>query len=267
METEPLVSVVIPAYNAELWIGEAIRSVLKQSYRNLEIVIVDDASTDLTFHVTESFPVTVYRNETNIGECRSSRFGFLKTHGRYVTRLSADDTYMHRDHIRNQVRMMELTEADWCYNSVNMSGSYVKESVPVETCWLPIPMKYYRKGYRRFDNYILKHPRLAFILLTLRNPVNASSLMMRRESYEKVLWSGTHRTDCDSLYLMESLLKLQHGVAIHEPGVFYRLHPGQNTNNPDYMKVRQEHRNEMRQRVLNGKYPLWMKVALRFLGA
>ena len=52
---EPLVSVVMPAYNAEIWIKSAIESILAQSYKNWELLILDDASTDATRDIIYSF--------------------------------------------------------------------------------------------------------------------------------------------------------------------------------------------------------------------
>ena len=67
---EPLVSVCIPAYNNEGTIEETVRSVLAQTYNNLELVVVDDCSTDRTAALAEAFTdarVRVVRNEKNLG--------------------------------------------------------------------------------------------------------------------------------------------------------------------------------------------------------
>lgn len=262
----PLVTVVIPAYNAAPWIGDTIRSVLKQSYRNIEIIVIDDHSNDSTVELVQNFPVKLFVNPTNLGECKSSRWGFLQAHGRYICRLSADDAYMDRHYIGDQVEVMERSGTDWCYHSVNMVGDYIFHAKPVETCWIPIPMRWFKSGLKRLDNLILSFPRLAFVLIMLRNPVNASSIMFRRDSYMNVQWSEIDQTDCDSVLLMNMLLNGQHGIAIHSPGVFYRTHPGQGSIKPEYLKVRDDHRNQMRQKVLKGKYPIWLKLLVRLTG-
>lgn len=266
METNPLVSVVIPAYNAGSWIDDTIRSVLKQSYRNIEIIVVDDHSTDSTGKIATMFPIRLLVNPTNIGECRTSRFGFLNAHGRYICRLSADDAYMDRHYIGKQVSVLERSGADWCYHSVNMVGDYVYNAKPVRTCWVPIPMRWFKSGLKRLDNLILSFPRFAFVLITLRNPVNASSIMFRRDSYMNIQWSDTDRTDCDSVLLMNMLLAGQHGIAIHDPGVFYRIHPDQSSNDENYLKIRNSHRSMMKRKVLDGQYPVWLKILVRLTG-
>jgi glycosyltransferase involved in cell wall biosynthesis len=56
-ENTPKVSIVIPVYNREQYVGIAIRSVLDQTYRNLELIVVDDGSTDATLAIAEQFAV------------------------------------------------------------------------------------------------------------------------------------------------------------------------------------------------------------------
>jgi glycosyltransferase involved in cell wall biosynthesis len=76
LEQEPTVSVGMPAYNSAAWIGAAIESILGQSWRNLELIISDNASTDATFAICERYAqqdarVRLYRNTENIGANRN----------------------------------------------------------------------------------------------------------------------------------------------------------------------------------------------------
>ena len=68
------ISVLIPTYNVELYIKEAVESILNQTYNNLEIIIVDDASTDNTYQILEQLSKTddrirLFRNNVNFGLC------------------------------------------------------------------------------------------------------------------------------------------------------------------------------------------------------
>ncbi len=91
---EPLISVVLPAYNASATIGDAIRSILKQSYTNFELILIDDGSTDETVSVIESFNddrIRLLRNAGNQGLIATLNRGLLVAKGKYVARMDADD--------------------------------------------------------------------------------------------------------------------------------------------------------------------------------
>lgn len=80
MPTGPIVSVIIPAYNAEGFIETAVRSVLDQTERDLEVIVIDDASDDGTLMLVEQLAasdhrVRILRNETNEGPSRARNLG------------------------------------------------------------------------------------------------------------------------------------------------------------------------------------------------
>jgi glycosyltransferase involved in cell wall biosynthesis len=91
----PEVSVVIPAHDAERYLAEAISSVLAQTRRDLEVVVVDDGSTDRTKAIAEGFgePVRcLSREQGGIGAARN--FGVEHAHGRYLAFLDSDDLWV-----------------------------------------------------------------------------------------------------------------------------------------------------------------------------
>lgn len=90
------VTVIMPAFNARRTIGQAMRSILDQSWRNLELIVVDDASSDGTAEVAEQIAasdprVRVLRNPVNVGPYVSKNRALLLATGRYVTGHDADD--------------------------------------------------------------------------------------------------------------------------------------------------------------------------------
>lgn len=94
--TEPLVSVVMGAYNCMEFVGHAIESILNQTYRNIEFIIIDDCSTDSTFDIIKGYAerdarVKVVRNETNRGLGYSLNLGMSLAKGKFVARMDADD--------------------------------------------------------------------------------------------------------------------------------------------------------------------------------
>ena len=108
-ENEPLVSVVMPAFNGEQFIGRAIRSILDQTYENWELVIVDDCGTDHTMDVVRSFyddRIKVFSNEKNKGIAFSRNKAIENSHGKYIAILDDDDMAL-PDRLRRQVEFLE----------------------------------------------------------------------------------------------------------------------------------------------------------------
>ena len=92
----PRVSVLMPAYNAESYVGDAVESVLGQTFEDFEFIIVEDASTDATPEILESYAVRdhrirLIRNEANLGLIRSLNRGLELAKGEFVARIDADD--------------------------------------------------------------------------------------------------------------------------------------------------------------------------------
>jgi glycosyltransferase involved in cell wall biosynthesis len=110
-----LVSVIIPCYNAERWVREAIQSCLDQTYRPIEIIVIDDGSTDGSLAVIKSFGDAV-RSETgpNRGGCAARNRGIALSRGRYIQFLDADD-YILPQKIEHQVSHLEATGDDGVY--------------------------------------------------------------------------------------------------------------------------------------------------------
>src|SRR5918995_6377717 len=86
-----LVSVVIPCYNQAHFLGEAIVSVLAQSYPRFEIIVVDDGSTDDTPEVAARYPGVRYVYQNNQGVSAARNSGLARSEGEYVVFLDADD--------------------------------------------------------------------------------------------------------------------------------------------------------------------------------
>jgi succinoglycan biosynthesis protein ExoO len=92
----PIISVIIPAYNTEAYIERAIRSILNQTLKNLEIIIVDDASTDSTFQVAEAIEdprIKLIHCEQNIGAGGARNLALKEAKGEWIAVLDSDDWY------------------------------------------------------------------------------------------------------------------------------------------------------------------------------
>ena len=94
MNGQPLISVCIPCYNGERFVASTIESILNQSFTNYELLIVDDASTDGTFSILESFKdprIRLSRNKQNLGMGRNWNKAVSSSVGKYVKLLCGDD--------------------------------------------------------------------------------------------------------------------------------------------------------------------------------
>jgi len=115
MSEVPLVSVIIPCYNAERWIAEAIDSCLRQSYSSLDVIVVDDGSTDRSLEIIESYRSRIrYETGENKGGNHARNRGFSLSEGKYIQFLDADD-YILPEKIERQVRFIEEMKADVVY--------------------------------------------------------------------------------------------------------------------------------------------------------
>lgn len=103
---ECAVSVIMPAYNAQRYIAEAIRSVLNQTSPALELVVVDDGSTDATRDIVQAIPGVTYLHQSNAGVAAALNAGCRHARGDHLAFISADDVWspdklqIQRDQIR-----------------------------------------------------------------------------------------------------------------------------------------------------------------------
>lgn len=92
----PEVSIIIPVYNTEAYIARAIESALAQTEKNIELIIVDDGSTDKSLEIIQSFSdkrIKLIINKENRGQNYCTNLAFKKAQGNWITRLDSDDWY------------------------------------------------------------------------------------------------------------------------------------------------------------------------------
>ncbi|BAQ61472.1 glycosyltransferase [Geminocystis sp. NIES-3708] len=89
----PFISVIIPAFNAEKYLKDAIESVIKQNYQPLEIILIDDGSTDNTAKIAKSFQDIQYIYQENSGPVIARNNGIKIAKGEYIAFLDADDLW------------------------------------------------------------------------------------------------------------------------------------------------------------------------------
>lgn len=171
----PLVSIVIPAYNHAKYLDDAIRSVLVQDYPNIELIVLDDGSTDATRQVLEKYGDR-FRWEThkNMGQANTLNKGWLMSRGQILSYLSADDVllpqavsvslqYLHRDVVMTYcdfnlidseskiIRSVAAPEFDYC----QMFTQFVCQPGPgvFMTRWAFERAGLWNNAYRQMPDY------------------------------------------------------------------------------------------------------------------
>jgi glycosyltransferase involved in cell wall biosynthesis len=134
-----MISVVMPVYNGEKYLNEAIESILNQTYRDFEFIIINDGSQDNTQMIIEEYanndPRIRIISRENRGLIASLNQGLENAHGKFIARMDADDI-SEPNRFELQLDLMERTNLDICgchYFWINTAGDYIRTSiVPLE---------------------------------------------------------------------------------------------------------------------------------------
>ncbi|PSQ95843.1 MAG: glycosyl transferase family 2 [Bacteroidetes bacterium SW_9_63_38] len=115
---DPLVSVIIPAYNAAAFLPRAVESVLDQTYSNVEVIVIDDGSTDETPQVMEPYDDPVrYLQKENGGAASARNVGIREARGTYIGLLDADDEWVPEKLEQQVVLHQSNPELMWSYTN------------------------------------------------------------------------------------------------------------------------------------------------------
>jgi glycosyltransferase involved in cell wall biosynthesis len=203
----PFVTVIIPTYNRADLLSEALESVFRQTYRDYEIIVVDDGSTDDTPRITEQYKdkITVIR-QTNGGRSRARNAGIAAARGRYIAFLDDDDLWVPRK-LEQQVRILEENPT---VGLVSCSVHLTREGSPTRTWSQTTP-----SGLDAWTEQ-----------LVLGDGVhNPSTLLIRKDILCRIELFDPNVEPCEDWDLLIRLafrgVRLHH---IEEPMVEYRLH-------------------------------------------
>lgn len=166
-ESTPLVSVIMPAYNAEKYIEQAIRSVQKQTVRSWELIVVDDRSTDKTAEqirrlAAEDMRIIPVYSETNHGAAESRNIALRQCRGEFVALLDADDVW-HPQKLERELERARETDADLVYSSYAMIDE---------------------QGTRCFSDFIVEESTDLQSMLNC-NTIGCSTVLMKAKVLEK----------------------------------------------------------------------------------
>ena len=206
----PLVSVVIPAYNAEGYLAATIESVLAQTYRPLEVLVIDDGSSDGTVALARSFgdPVRVIEQE-NKGPAGARNTGFAEARGDIIALLDADDLWMPE----RLTACVDLLQSDPTLGFVTTDAYLIEEDTPTE-----------RRYYGDYQRYPFPERGAQLDEIAKRNFVFVSVVFDRRlfdlvgARLDERLW-GTEDYDLWTRFLLAGA---EAGL-VPEPLAWYRV--------------------------------------------
>ncbi|WP_425915738.1 glycosyltransferase [Pseudomonas sp. GWSMS-1] len=218
-ENRPLLSVIIPAYNYGRFLKQTISSVLDQGYDDIEILVLDNASTDGTPEVVASFAkescVRYLRNSRNVGPSYNVLNGIQIAQGRYLSILMADDYYNPGYLSRLLPRLQQKPKAVVGYTSIRWVNEQGQALVAPR-----------HPGYRSED-YDGGRNEVAELLIH-DNYIPPSAALIQREPFLQV-WRRDPQLNGagDWLSMLQVAEKYPDFIFLSEPGVTYRSHAAQ----------------------------------------
>ncbi len=210
------VSVIIPAYNGDRYLAAAIDSILAQTYRDLEIIVVDDGSTDNTPQVAQQYGTAVhavqYVSQANQGVAASRNLGMAKARGDYIAFLDQDDVFLPHK-LSSQVGMLEQDDNLGIVNSgwqITDQQGHIKAAVQP---WQQIPD-------------------LTAANLIIWKPVFLGAMLFRRSWLERVSGFDTSLEQTPDVDLVMRLAMLDCPAAwLEQTTVQYRQHEANASKN------------------------------------
>lgn len=205
MKNDIFVSIVMPAYNAEKYIGEAIESVLNQTYSNYELIIVDDASKDQTANIVKKLVVKTdnirfYQNEKNKGVSYTRNFAISKAYGDWIAFLDSDDKW-HKEKLEKQIRFL--------HKEINAKLVFTGSA-------------FINEKNKKYD-YVLTVPeKIVFKELLKQNVISCSSVLVNKECFQKIKMMNDSMHEDFAVWL-QILNEIQYAYGINEPLLLYRL--------------------------------------------
>lgn len=199
-----LCSVIIPCYNCQTLITSTILSVLSQTYPSIEIIAIDDCSTDSTFlqisHLAKKYSkIKVLQNEHNLGAAETRNKAFQMAKGEFIALLDGDDLWQ-PDKLSLQIRELVNNGADICccsYDMINAKGISLGKPFNVPT-------------------------NLSFYQLLKQNFIGCSTAVFHRKIIESIQMRSEFAHE-DYVFWLETMQAGFKVTAVRKPLVHYRL--------------------------------------------
>lgn len=198
----PLISIIIPAYNRDKIIQRTLSNILRQSYRPLEIIIIDDGSQDSTIqkvnnfkkrYSNQDFNIIIFKNKINKGACFSRNVGITNSKGDFIQFLDSDD-YLDNEKIATQIKYLQKSNSKLAISDYR----YIKNKKVTKIC--------------KNDGNLFKKVSLGWSIHT-SSPLVKSTLIKK-----KIIWNEKISLLQDKDFLFKVLMIS--GEYVYTPNVF-----------------------------------------------
>jgi glycosyltransferase involved in cell wall biosynthesis len=215
-ETSPLVSVIIPSYNHEKYIGETVNSVLNSSIRDLELIVVDDGSRDGSVEIIKSFqdPRLKLICQENAGAHRAMNRGASIARAPWLAFLNSDDRFHPRKleaHLETHLKDAQLEATATRIRYIDGNGTELKEKHPKRQWYANALAEHHRQGSLYASLFMVNHL------------VTTSALFVKQNVFNEIGGFGGLRYTHDWLMFL-SLASRQRFKVIEQPLLDYRVH-------------------------------------------
>lgn len=213
---QSLISVIIPVYNAEKYLSACLESVMAQTYKNLEILLVNDGSTDNSVAVCEEFAVKDQRikliHKENGGVSSARNCGLQNANGEYVTFIDSDD-YVDKDYVQALYDALQTDNADMSFCNFVYAGKTLEssgEKLPDAICIdknSPETVRFLSRFFR-VGSYIMG---------------SCWRILYKKQLIETDTFNPRLRIGEDLLFMINALLKAEKVTFVKQDLYFYRV--------------------------------------------
>lgn len=177
-----MITVIMPLYNAEKYLDEALQSVLNQTYKEIELICINDASTDKTLQILQHFQsgdqrIKIITNEKQLGAAESRNKGIIQAQGEYITFLDGDDIF--------EEEMLQLAQ--------QVMEKHNTDIVLYELMHVPSEKIYQKRSIMRGEQFIEKYCKVPFTI----------------KSCEPIAFMNWTSSPCNKLYRKSFIIKNQ----------------------------------------------------------
>lgn len=198
---KPKISIVMPMYNSEKYLWESIKSILNQTFKDFELIIIDDCSKDKSINIVNSYKdkrIKLIKNEINLGTVRTRNIGLRKAQGKYIAIMDSDDISL-LNRLEKQYNYLEKNKHIFLVGS---SAIYIDESGNI------------LRRFRKYDDYEI----LAFRLPKSCSIIHSSIMFRNTQEYlydESFISAHDYNLYLDLLSVGENLTNLPEFLVKH----------------------------------------------------